>query len=188
MVDHTATPEKLIDMEEWKTHQHKILSVIYPAISNRITKGKEKLMATLDKHRKLLSDDSFPTGSIVMLIDPVRTNKFEPKYIGPYTVTRRSRHGAYVLRDSTGDILDRQVPSDQLKLVSRSAKGRRRMDNVFEVERVVGHRGVPGKYQYHVKWKGYDDSENTWQDSNSFLDTDCIVKYWKHHTIGQSPQ
>jgi Chromo (CHRromatin Organisation MOdifier) domain len=137
------------------------------------------MMSVLNKHRRLLTQDSIPTGSIVMLIDPVRANKFEPKYIGPYTVARRARHGGYVLRDATGDILDRQVPADQLKLISRTARPSDKEKNVYEVERILKHRGRRGAYEYYTKWKGYSDDFNTWQKEDTFLDDACIKKYWQ---------
>jgi Chromo (CHRromatin Organisation MOdifier) domain len=113
-----------------------------------------------------------------MLIDPVRANKFEPKYIGPYTVVRRSRHGGYVLKDATGDILDRHIPGDQLKLVTRIAKSSTKKQDIYEVEAIMTHRGSPGAYEYFTKWKGYSDEFNTWQRADSFLDDACINKYW----------
>src|SRR5581483_11289131 len=36
MVDYTSAPEKLIDMNDWREHQEKILSLIFPAISESI--------------------------------------------------------------------------------------------------------------------------------------------------------
>ena len=178
MVDYTSSDESLIDLENWREHQKKILSLIYPAISERISVKKNAMTKELDKHRRLLANDSIPPGSIVMLIDPVRANKFEPKYIGPFTVTRRSRHGGYVLRDGTGDILDRHVPADQLKLVSRTARTSDKRDDIYEVETILNHRGKKGAHEYYTKWKGYSDDFNTWQKENSFLDDQCIRKYW----------
>ena len=116
---------------------------------------------------------SLPTGATVMLIDPIRKNKFEPKYIGPYTIARRARNGAYVLRDGTGDVLDRHVPLDQLKLLSKRQLSN---NNIYEVQSIVNHRGEAGNYEYETKWKGYN--EITWEPQSNFLDDGVIKKYW----------
>jgi hypothetical protein len=166
-----------ISLDNWKAHQEKVLSVIRPAVSDRTVISKQKMIATLNKHRKVLLPDAFPNGSIVMLTDPLRSTKFEPKYIGPYTVTRRSRNGAYALRDSTGDMLDRHVPPDQLKLVSRKARPIDLENNVYEVQSIVGHRGSPGAYEYDVKWKDLND--RSWEPASSFQDDLVIKNYWK---------
>ena len=111
----------------------------------------------------------------------LRANKFEPKYVGPYHVVRRIRNGAYLLRDpSTGDLLDRHVPPDQLKLVSKKPRASDLRDNQFEVDSILKHRGEPGKYEYYVKWKHYND--RTWEPQASFLDDTVIKNYWKHST------
>ncbi len=34
----------------------------------------------------------------------------------------------------------------------------------FEVEKILGHRVVRERNQYLVKWKGYEDYNNTWLD------------------------
>ena len=169
----------IISLEDWKFHQEKILSLIYPALCERILSGKDKLVQTLNKNRKLLLPNAFPAGSTVMLRDPVRENKFQPKYIGPYTVVRRARNGAYVLRDLAGDPLDRHVPADQLKFIAR---GKRQIDSdkqIYEVNRIVSHRGEPGNYEYLVDWKGYSAKEQTWEAETSFFDHSVIQKYWK---------
>ena len=33
----------------------------------------------------------------------------------------------------------------------------------FEVEKIIYHRCLRKKFFYYVKWKGYDESENTWE-------------------------
>ena len=182
--DYSHDPPTLITLDDWKQHQEKIASLIYPAVSDRIKSGKDKMMQALNKHRRLLLPSSFSTGSTVMIIDPQRNNKFEPKYIGPYTIVRRSHGGAYVLKDPTGDLLDRKVPPDQIKLVSKS---RRRVNNdhpIFVVEKIISHRGSAESYEYLVHWKGYSEDENTWEPASSFLDHSVIKRYWQ--TIKQS--
>jgi hypothetical protein len=178
---------KSFTIDDWKQQQEKIVSLIYPAISERIRGNKDAMIKRLNAHRRLLSPESIPTGTTVMLKDVTRTDKFQPKYVGPYHVVRRARNGAYVLRDLTGDILDRHVPADHLKIVSK--KGRRRKPNAeqeaYEIERIVAHRGTPGHFEFLTKWKNYSDSESTWEPETNFLDDQCIRDYWRRQ---QNPQ
>ena len=168
-----------IDIDNWKAHQEKILSVIYPALEARIHVSKQAMITRLNKHRRVLMAGAIPNGAVVMLIDKNRLNKFEPKYVGPYYVIRRARNGAYVLRDTSGDMLDRHVPADQLKLVSRKPRPVDVENQTWEVQEILEHRGEPGRYEYRVKWKDYND--RTWEPASSFLDTMVIKNYWKHH-------
>ena len=184
--DYTSDVEyEVMDAKRWTTYQHKILSIIYPATSEKIKLSKDKMMQSLNKHRRTLLADGIPPGATVMLADPLYVNdpgkkpKWEPKYIGPYTVIRRSRNGQYVLRDATGDILDRHVPADQLKMVSRRVRNIDRQKQIYEVDRILDHRGDPSNYEYLVKWKNYDQSLATWEKQSSFLDNKCIANYWK---------
>jgi hypothetical protein len=111
-----------------------------------------------------------------MLRDPVRDDKFEPVYVGPYSVVRRAHNGGYVLRDATGDILDRHVPVDQLKLISKMPRAIDENNNIYIVKRILQHRGEPGNYEYLVDWKGY--KEKTWEPEEHFQDYDVIKHYW----------
>ena len=170
---HEPTP---IPLSDWEEHQNKIISLIYPAISERIKGAKEKLAQTLTKHRRMLLPASVPTGATVMIKDVTRENKFEPKYVGPYVIVRRARNGAYVLRDVDGDILDRHIPIDQIKIISKTS---RTIDkDTYTVSKVLKHRGAPGSYEYLVQWKNYSSDENTWEHESQFNDTKCIEKYW----------
>ncbi|HVW99438.1 MAG TPA: DDE-type integrase/transposase/recombinase, partial [Candidatus Babeliaceae bacterium] len=177
--DYSNDPPNMIPIGDWKEHQEKIVSLIYPAISDRIKSGKDKLMKTLNSNRRLLLSSSFPVGSTVMIIDPHRQNKFEPKYIGPYFITRRSHGGAYVLKYPNGDILDRKVPPDQIKLISKSKRDIDSSRPIYFVEKILKHRGSPENYEYLVKWKDFTDEENTWEPATSFLDHNIIRDYWK---------
>lgn len=112
----------------------------------------------------------------VMLFDPHRKNKWEPDYLGPYTVVRRTHGGTYELRSSDGELLDRKVPADQLKLVSKTARDSDLADNVYEVQDILKHRGTPGHYEYYTAWKGYRD--RTWEPQSSFQDAAIIQRYW----------
>ena len=47
----------------------------------------------------------------------------------------------------------------------------------YEVEAIVSDRIKKGKKQYLLKWKGYPDSENTWEDEESLNCPDLLLKY-----------
>ena len=44
-----------ISLADWKDHQEKILSIIYPAITDRIKGAKDKLSQILTKHRRVIT-------------------------------------------------------------------------------------------------------------------------------------
>ncbi len=124
----------------------------------------------------MIIPSSIPTGATVMIKDPTRENKFEPKYIGPYHIVRRARNGAYVLKDVTGDILDRHIPIDQIKVVSQTIRAKD--VDTYTVHRILKHRGAPGSYEYLVHWKDYSKEDSTWEPESQFNDDKCITKYW----------
>ena len=178
--DAAVQEERHIDLASWREHQEKILSLVYPALSERVRSLKDAMVKRLNKHRRLLTE-SIPTGAVVMVKDPHKTTKQEPAYIGPYTVVRRTHNGTYVLKDQLNDLYDRHVPVDQLKLISKTPRTADRRDtrenSVFEVSRIADHRGTPGHYEFLTFWKGYD--EPTWVAEEKFIDHAVITKYWK---------
>ena len=173
VTDYTSASIKTINLDDWKSHQEKLLSLILPAISSRIHMNKTKMVKSLDTHRKQLLQAGVPAGTTVMIVDPHHQDKFEPKFIGPYTIIRRARNGAYVLRDAAGDLLDRHVTADKMKILKRLKADD---DDVYEVSLITEHRGEAGNYEYLTSWKGYDDQ--TWAPQASFFDDKPIKKYW----------
>ena len=176
--DYASIPENIehVSLDDWKTHQLKILSVVYPAVSERVRFMKEDMKRLLNKHRRQLTGTSIPSGAVVMIKDVQRQNKFEPKYVGPYSVIRRAQNGGYVLRDATGDILDRHVPADHIKIISKKPKPEIQK-NVFVIDRISNHRGSPGAYEYWVEWEDPNEAAS-WIPQQDFLDDAVIKSYW----------
>ncbi|KAK3846116.1 MAG: hypothetical protein J3R72DRAFT_434199 [Linnemannia gamsii] len=57
--------------------------------------------------------------------------------------------------------------------------------DVYEVEKVVGHRReTGGSLSYYIKWKGYSDEESTWEHQRSVFCEDMVQDYWKQY-MGQ---
>ncbi|KAF9969245.1 hypothetical protein BGZ73_008507 [Actinomortierella ambigua] len=48
---------------------------------------------------------------------------------------------------------------------------------VYEIQRILGHRGEGEAIEYHVLWKGYDASQATWEPITNFRQTRIIDEY-----------
>jgi transposase InsO family protein len=185
--DYSVEPYHPVNLAEWKEHQQKVVSLIFPAIEERIT-GKQAVMRKkLDTLRKkIVSDDLLP-GTVVQIKDPqyllhpgLRPTK-EPMYIGPYTIVRRTLHGPYLLRTDTGEMYGRLVNCDHMKVLysPKQIPAVSEDDNAYEVDYIVKHRETDGEYHYQVKWKGYDVKEATWETEEAFNDPQPVERYWK---------
>ena len=108
----THDPSALLDWGK------KMTDIVYPAVQANARAYTDKYSAASDKKRSLVSITSFPIGSSVMIKDPVRSRKYEPRYVGPYSVVAITRAKTLRLLDSTGVLLSRPVPVDQVKLIS----------------------------------------------------------------------
>ena len=54
------------------------------------------------------------------------------------------------------------------------------VQSTYEVENIVGHKlDAQGEMLYEVKWKGYDKSENTYEQYKDFNSKSTITHYWK---------
>ncbi|KAF9195949.1 hypothetical protein BGZ49_002927 [Haplosporangium sp. Z 27] len=55
-------------------------------------------------------------------------------------------------------------------------------EDVYEVERVVGHMNDPVLgLRYQLKWKGYSDSENTYEPEASVFCHGLVSEYWARY-------
>ncbi|KAG0277888.1 hypothetical protein BGZ96_002658 [Linnemannia gamsii] len=54
--------------------------------------------------------------------------------------------------------------------------------DVYEVEKVVGHRyDHQNTLSYHIKWKGYPDEESTWEHESQVFCVAMVKDYWKQY-------
>ena len=54
----------------------------------------------------------------------------------------------------------------------------------YEVERIIDHHGSKRRRQYLVKWKGYPDSENTWEPKSNLKHTKEPILQYEKSLIG----
>ena len=193
MRDYTNDPPLTIDTNTWQSHQDKIVSLIFPAINERVKEKKSAQREQLDKTRKKLETAELLAGSIVFIRDPLYIANpalrpvTMPPFIGPYTVVRRTQNGPYILKDATDSELARHVNIDQMRVVFRANPPPDHdlvvlpivLESAYTIEQIIGERMNEGVQEYKVKWKSYPLSEATWEPVTQFDDFFCIEKFWK---------
>ena len=149
--------------------------IVYPALQEYRDTITDKRGKRFNKMHKIVD---YPVGSHVMAYDQTRTSKLDPIYEGPYKFVQK-KGGAYTLQDHDGVLLKRNYAPSQLIPVPTPAAPTNQ-DEVFTIERIIDHRDDgKGNYEYLIKWKGYNDTYNSWEPTTNFFDTQSITIYWR---------
>ncbi|EIE78251.1 hypothetical protein RO3G_02955 [Rhizopus delemar RA 99-880] len=159
----------------------KMTEIVFPAIYERTKIITNKQKEKFDASHKLVS---IPENSYVMVTVNYKTNKLDAPYEGPYKVKRITQGGSYVLEDEKGDLLPKNYPPSALKMISQDEVIS--SNKFYQVEAILAHKKVKGKYIYKCRWKGYDESEDTWEPASHFADLKFITEYWQR--IGIVPE
>lgn len=86
-----------------------------------------------------------------MVKDLTRRSSLDPVYDGPYRVLHKTQDGSHWLLDTEGTIYQLAVIPSMLKVVSKDFAH----DATYVVEKILGHRGSPGRRQYLVRSKSF---------------------------------
>lgn len=181
-------PNEYYDMNVEKKHlspddiiekNKQMMEVVFPALHKKLESKLQRQAEKINEKRQTV-EETLKEGTPVMIMDTQRS-KSEPRYVGPYTVVER-KGNSYSLLDTTNTVLPRIVPIEQLKLIktkrSDTAKGKDEEIQNYEVSQIVDHKVVNGADTYRVRWKHYDESDDTWQSEADFDDIDPITRYW----------
>ncbi|KAL4206050.1 hypothetical protein AB4K20DRAFT_1811923 [Rhizopus microsporus] len=77
------------------------------------------------------------------------------------------------------------VPKFNEKKKKRKRKNKSKAKNIktYEVEKILNHKIEDNKYIFLVKWKYYDNDNNSWIPYTNFEQKDIINKYLEQHNI-----
>lgn len=137
--------------------------LVYPAMVEVTANYRKGRASVINDNNKLLTP--LQPGERVMIVDVTKGNKWMPGYEGPFTIFRQTRGGAYVLLDHDGTKLKRKFPIHLLKIVDGvPSGGGKEEEEHFVVDHIVDHRPLKNGIgnQYQVRWKGFNQSEDTW--------------------------
>ncbi|CDH61237.1 hypothetical protein RO3G_15388 [Lichtheimia corymbifera JMRC:FSU:9682] len=176
--DTNVSPQQALELRKEDIEQFE--QVVIPAIKERMQRMRAAEKARYDSNNRII--DPLPIGTKVVIKNVHRSGKTEPRYTGPFRITGLNRGGAYTLADATGEVHPCNVPPSHIKVVSDDIPLSK---DVYEVERILDHKGRPGHYQYLIKWKGYSEAQNTWEPQDN-LNAECLLsQYWDQRKQAQ---
>ena len=77
--------------------------------------------------------------------------------------------------------MDMSYESDDAEMIASE-------EEIYEIEKILQHRGEGNNVEYLVKWRGYGRKENSWEPIANFTSTICIEEYWKKTNRKQDKQ
>ena len=79
--------------------------------------------------------------------------------------------------DKTGACLNSAVVASRLQRSALSFDGA--SEGIFEIRKILEHRGKEKRREYKIWWKGYPRKEATWVKEKDIHDNLVIKEYWK---------
>jgi transposase InsO family protein len=183
--DYQHDEELRWDSKEWQDHMEKVVSIIWPAVDLRSRQYKEEYIDQLNKQRTPLLQQALLPGTPVVIKDPQYLNvnaaskpATTPTYLPHiFTIVSREASGAYRLRQETGEMYPRSVPIEQLKVL-RSRRKRIEPNDVYIIDKIVDRMGTtPATYKYRVRWRGFDEGQDTWEAESQFTDKKFVADF-----------
>ena len=106
-----------------------------PLALKNISEQKEK-QRKIQNDRENIQKQKLSIGTMVLIKNEGLLNKLDPKYKGPFIIHAFSKHGNYILKDSTGEIINNSFPLQKLKVIPYDEEKL----NSLEIKKILNHR------------------------------------------------
>ena len=110
------------------------------------------------------------------------SDKLDFRKLGPFKIDKKISDTNYRL--SLPDTM-RIHPTFHVSLLEPAPHGTETQDTIevdpeqeYEVERIIGKRHKHGKTEWLVKWKGYGDTENTWEPDENLTNCEELIRQY----------
>ena len=149
--DYLSVVSDITSKKELLDRNFKMVSAVYSAIQWKSLKSGEKDCEQKNKRKK---EKIFQPRDFMMKLVDKRDNKEDPKWEGPLRVVKREPGTrGYVLEDKTGACLNSAVAASRLQRSALSFD--RASEGIFEIRKILEHRGKEKRREYKIWWKGY---------------------------------
>ena len=173
--DYSSVVSDIASEKELLDRNFKMVSAVYPVIQWKSLKSGEKDCEQKNKRKK---GKIFQSGDFMMKLVNKRDNKEDPKWEGPlHVVKREPGTRGFVLEDKTGACLNSAVAASRLQRSALSFDGA--SEGIFEIRKILEHRGKEKRREYKIWWKGYPRKEVTWVKEKDIHNNLVIKEYWK---------
>ena len=152
---------------------------VYPRALDRLERKSEASRELQDRRNKVVPKP-LKQGQMVYTkaeFPPHHKPKLEEEWLGPFKIVDQVPGGQYRLANSDGELLDRTVPLQKLRLGKEMAKA----SSVWQVDRIVDHEATETGRRFLVRWAGYSDDKDSWVNEDDFVDGGKSVdEYFEH--------
>ena len=172
-------------------------------VASAISKAQTEMKKYADRNRK--EAPKFKIGDQVLLstanlstTSPAK--KLDDKWIGPYKITKVLPNGNAVTLDLPKDLTIHNTvnitnvksfttpqahqpnrPTNPPPIVNGPQAGQFEVESILD-SRVNRRRKPDDNIEFLIKWKGYDNSENTWEPAKNVQDApEKVADYYRQH-------
>jgi len=165
--------------EELDERAKTMIEVVYPVIAEMSKARGLQICLDADEGRRMRKG-VIPDGTSVHLMNNTRKDKADEWYDGPFIIKGfDDKKKSYTVEDVRGNKVKMQVKSADIKVdcFQDSEEDVDEAEGVYEVRKVLAHRGEDEQREYLVKWKGY--KEESWVPTSDFNEYRSIADYWR---------
>lgn len=167
-----------MDAETVENNMKYIRELVIPSMARRMKETQLKDHAKFSKHHKII-EEMLRLNSKVMIQNVDRSAKSDPKFIGPYFIRGYTTNSTYMLEDTLNQLLQRDVPLNQIRVLQRGDKRPENelLEEHYEVRAIINYRlRENNQYEYLTSFVGYKDPE--WIIDTDFDSLEPVRNYW----------